>query len=237
MMHKAWRRVEEVPYCFLRSSIKFEDHTGQKIDDLNPTWVILLGRSQLSNPSNWPCFWPVTKQLYEWFCPSVHPSVCLSQLFRCLCHRIIMKFSEVIIIDKSDVHAKSQGQRSKGKGQRAQKKFYPNLGFFGPKLQFWILRWQWNYAQSLKWHRRHALFKVILEIPRSHRTKTSSIFTRIERFWTVTPVWIHQWFWNDAQSLKYHRWGALLFFRVRWFVKFEGRPGQNFSVIRQILSL
>ena len=28
---------------------------------------------------------------------------------------IIMKFSEVIIIDNSDVHAKSQGQRSKGK--------------------------------------------------------------------------------------------------------------------------
>ena len=26
-----------------------------------------------------------------------------------------MKFSDVIIIDKSDVHAKSQGQRSKGK--------------------------------------------------------------------------------------------------------------------------
>ena len=54
---------------------------------------------------------------------SVHPSVCPSQLFRCLCHRIIMKFSEVIIIDKSDVHAKSQGQRSKGKVKELKRTF------------------------------------------------------------------------------------------------------------------
>ena len=31
---------------------------------------------------------------------------------------------------------------------------------------------------------------------------------------TVTPVWIHHWLWNDAQSLKQHRRGALLFFKV-----------------------
>ena len=29
---------------------------------------------------------------------SVHPSVCPSQLFRCLCHRIIMKFSVVVVV-------------------------------------------------------------------------------------------------------------------------------------------
>ena len=29
---------------------------GRKIDDLNPIWVRLLGRSQLSNPSDLPCF-------------------------------------------------------------------------------------------------------------------------------------------------------------------------------------
>ena len=36
MMHKAWCSTEEVPYCFARSSIKFEGHMDQKIDDLNP---------------------------------------------------------------------------------------------------------------------------------------------------------------------------------------------------------
>ena len=30
MMHKAWGSIEEVPYYFSRSSIKFQGHTGQK---------------------------------------------------------------------------------------------------------------------------------------------------------------------------------------------------------------
>ena len=55
MVHKAWSSIEEVPYCFLGSSIKFRGHTGWKIDDLNPIWVRLPGRSQLSNPSDLPC--------------------------------------------------------------------------------------------------------------------------------------------------------------------------------------
>ena len=45
MMHKAWRSTEEVPYCFSRSSIKFHGHTSRKIDDLNPIWDYLAGRS------------------------------------------------------------------------------------------------------------------------------------------------------------------------------------------------
>ena len=55
IMHKAWRNIEEVPHCFLRSTIKFQGHTGWKIDDLNPNWVQLLGRSQLSYLSDLPC--------------------------------------------------------------------------------------------------------------------------------------------------------------------------------------
>ena len=55
MMHKVWCSIEEVPCYFLGSSIKFQGHTGWKIDDLNPIWVRLLGRSQLSNPSDLPC--------------------------------------------------------------------------------------------------------------------------------------------------------------------------------------
>ena len=55
-MHKAWCSIEEVPYNFLWPSINFQDHTGWKIDYLNPVWVRLLGRSQLSNPSDLPLF-------------------------------------------------------------------------------------------------------------------------------------------------------------------------------------
>ena len=36
MMHKAWHSLEESPYCFFRSSIKFPGHMGPKINDLNP---------------------------------------------------------------------------------------------------------------------------------------------------------------------------------------------------------
>ena len=58
MTHKAWCSIKEVSYYFLRSSIKFQGHTGWKIDDLDQIWARLLGRSQLSNPSDLPCYHP-----------------------------------------------------------------------------------------------------------------------------------------------------------------------------------
>ena len=39
-------------------------------------------------------------------------------------------------------------------------------------------------------------------------------FDPIGRFRTVTPVWMHQWLWNVAHSLKQQRRYALLFFKV-----------------------
>ena len=86
-------------------------------------------------------------------------SVCLSVTPFSLCshHRIIMKFSGVITNDKSDVHAKGQGQMSK--------------------------------------------------------VKVTEVTNQLNRFRTVTPVWIHIW-WNDAHSLVLLRRGALLFFKV-----------------------
>ena len=47
-----------------RSSIKFQGHTGWKINDFNPIWVRLLGRSQLSNPSDLPCWYH--RLYYKW---------------------------------------------------------------------------------------------------------------------------------------------------------------------------
>ena len=87
-------------------------------------------------------------------------SVCLSvtPFWPCSHHRIIMKCSGVITNDRSDVHAKDQGQRSK--------------------------------------------------------VKVTEVNTKLRRFRTVTPVWIHIRWWNDAQSLMLLRRGALLFFNV-----------------------
>ena len=88
--------------------------------------------------------------------PSVSPSV--TPFWLCSNHRMIMKFSGVITSDRSDVHAKGQGQRSK--------------------------------------------------------VKVTEVTTQLYRFRTVTPVWIHVWWWNDAYSLIMLRRGALLFFKV-----------------------
>ena len=93
-----------------------------------------------------------------------HVSVCLSvrlsvtPFWLCSHHRIIMKFSGVITNDKSDVHAKGQGQRSK--------------------------------------------------------VKVTEVNTQLNRFRTVTPVWIYIWWWNDAYSLMLLRRGTLLFLKV-----------------------
>ena len=91
---------------------------------------------------------------------SVRPSVCpsVTPFWLCSHQRIIMKFLGVIISDKSYVHAKGQGQRSK--------------------------------------------------------VKVTEVITPLYRFRTVTPVWIHVWWWNDAYSLIMLRRGALLFFKV-----------------------
>ena len=76
-----------------------------------------------------PDFLTATKQPYEWFSPSVRLSVCLSvrptvtPFSLCSHHCIIMKFSRVITNDKSDVHAKSQGQRSKVKVTEVKTQF------------------------------------------------------------------------------------------------------------------
>ena len=54
----------------------------------------------------------------------------------------------------------------------------------------------------------HAKVKV-----RGQRSR-SQVTTQLNHFWTVTPVWIHIWWWNDAYSLMLLRRGALLFFKV-----------------------
>ena len=173
MMHKAWSSVEEVPYCFSRSSVKFQGHTALKIAKFDLDWAFPDCNSSLNSPmaTKWctklevalkrcPIVLAATKQLYKWCFPSVRLSVRLSVTSFWLWshHRIIMKFSGVITNDQRKVHAKGQGQRSK--------------------------------------------------------VKVTEVTTQLNRCRTVTPVWIHIWWWNDAYSLMLLRRGALLFFKV-----------------------
>ena len=46
------------------------------------------------------------------------------------------------------------------------------------------------------------------------KVKVTEVTTHLNRFRTVTPVWIHIWWRNDAYSLMLLRRDALLFFKV-----------------------
>ena len=182
------------------------------------------------------------------------PSVCLSvtPFWLCSHHLIITKLGD-ITNDKSDVHAKVLGQRSKVKVTEVT----TQLNRFRPVTNIWIHIWWWKHVYGLMILRGGALllFNVITQISRSHGSKKRRIWprlcvsglllqfeftngyemihkawssieevrycfsrssvkfqghtalkasnlTQIGRFRTVTPVWIHQWLRNDAQSLK-----------------------------------
>ena len=134
-----------MPYCFSRSSVKFQGYAALKIVEFDPDWAFPTCNSSLNSPMAMKCCTKLetAKERY----PTVfqgHPSnfkvtrdktsPILTQIGRfrtigrsqlsnpsdlpcspCSHHRIIMKFSGVITMVKSDVHAKGQGQRSKVK--------------------------------------------------------------------------------------------------------------------------
>ena len=126
MMCKARSSIEEVPYCFSRSFVKFQGHTGQKITDFDPNWA----------------------------------------------------FPDC------------------------------NLSFNSPMVMKWCIKLEPTPKRCPVVFQGHP---SNLKVTRDNK---SPILTRIERFRTVTLVWIHRWLWNDAQTLKQHRRGALLFFKV-----------------------
>ena len=55
MMHKAWSSIEEVPYCFWRSYVKFQGHTAQKIVDFDPNWAFPDCNSSLNSQMAMKC--------------------------------------------------------------------------------------------------------------------------------------------------------------------------------------
>ena len=104
-------------------------------------------------------------------CPFVTP------FWLCFHHRIIMKFSGVVTNDKSDVHAKGQGQRSKVKVTEVNSQ----LSCFRTATPVWIQISGWNDAQSLMLLRRCALlfFKVIRKISRAQKAKNRQIWPNL----------------------------------------------------------
>ena len=50
MMHIAWCCLEEVPYCFSRSSVKFQGHTALRIVEFEIDWPFPDCNSSLNSP-------------------------------------------------------------------------------------------------------------------------------------------------------------------------------------------
>ena len=50
MMHTAWCCLEEVPYCFWRSSVKFQGHKALKSIEFDTDWVFPDCSSSLNSP-------------------------------------------------------------------------------------------------------------------------------------------------------------------------------------------
>ena len=68
----------------------------------------------------------------------------------------------------------------------------------------------WNFLELLPMTKVRSMQIVKVRGQRSR----SQVTTQLNRFQTVTPVWIHIWWWNDAYGLMLLRKGALLFFKV-----------------------
>ena len=117
------------------------------------------------------CDQPAVRTLLS-VCPSVRPSVCPSSsssvrhTFLTIFLSYLPEISGVITIERRDVHAKRQGQRSKVKVTEVMTPF----SCFRTEIPVWIHIWRWNDAQSLLLLRRGALlfFKVFCQISRSH---------------------------------------------------------------------
>ena len=151
MMHIAWCCLEEVPYCFSRSSLKFQGHPALKIVEFDLDWAFLDCNSSLNSPmaTKWctklevaskrcPIFSCDQAALQMVFSvrPSVRLSVCLSvRLSVCLSHLFhhvpiivsswnfqeLLPWSKVMSMQK----VKVRGQRSRS--QRST----PNLAVSG----------------------------------------------------------------------------------------------------------
>ena len=130
-----------------------------------------------------------------------------------------MKFSGVITNDRSEDHAKVKIRGQMSRSQRSKS----NLAVSKLYLQF---EFTYDNVMMMLWIIALLFFKVIRQISRSYGYKMS-ILTQIRRFRTatqvrinqllrndVTPVWIHWWLWNDAQSLYRNRKCALLISKV-----------------------
>ena len=84
-----------------------------------------------------------------------------------------------------------------------------------PQQNTWFI---FSCNQAALWMVQSVRLSVCLSVCHTFLTSMQKVKVRGHdptfRFRTVTPVWIHIWWWNDTYSLMLLRRGALLFFKV-----------------------
>ena len=167
MMHKAWSSIEEVTYCFSRSSVKFQGHTALKIVEFDPNWAFPDCNSSLNSPM-------AMKLCIKAWSSIEEVPYCFSRSF-----------------------VKFQGHM----GQKIAD-FDPNWAF--PECNSSLnspMALKWCTKLNVAWKRCPIVFQGHPSNFKVTGDKKSPIFTPIERFRTVTPVWIQRGVWDNAQSL------------------------------------
>ena len=177
-----WTWASSLRYCYLwRNSSKF------------PYSSIILA---------------ATKQLYEWFSPSVCPSVRLSvtPFWQRSDHRIITKISGVIIIEKSNVHAKGQSQRPKVKVTEVETNLtvsgvgccnsYASLSITQVKIyscSYLIKRWfsLFNFYLNLTRKQKFTIIMNFCQVksPQNEHICNSSLNSPMAMKWCTIKAW------------------------------------------------
>ena len=188
MMHKAWSSIVEVPYCFSRLYVKFQGHTALKIVEFDPNWAFPDCNSSLNSPMAMKC---CTKlETAKERCPIVfqgRPSN--FKVTRDKTSPILTQIGRFRTIGRSQLSNPSD-------------------------LSCWLCshhRIIMKFSGVITNDQRKVHAKG--QGQRS-KVKVTEVTTQLNGFRTVTPVWIHIWWWNDAYSLMLLRRGALLFFKV-----------------------
>ena len=193
MMHRAWCSIVEVPYCFSRSCLKFQGHTALKIVEFDPNLAFPDCYSSLNSSMAMKC---CTKlETAKERCPIVFQGHRSNfKVTRYKTSPILTQIGRFRIIGRSQLSNPSDclvlGHASNFKVTRAE------------KSMIWI-----KFEQDYLAVRSYQIPQICLvqgHLPnfKVRRLKKSSNLTQIGRFQTLTPVWIHQWLWNDAQSLE-----------------------------------
>ena len=207
MMHRAWSSTVEVPYCFSRSYVKFQGHPALKIVEFDSNWAFPDCSSSLNLPMAMKC---CTKlETAKEICSIVflgHPSN--FKVTRYKTSRILTHIGRFRTIGRSQLSNPSDlpcwRSSVKFQGHTALKiiKFDPDWAFpdCNSSLNtngYEVLHKAWSSIKEVPYCFSRSSIKL------QGRTALKIVeFNPDWRFRTVTPILIHQWVRNDAQSLK-----------------------------------